>query len=1707
MNGQLPIELTEVASLTDLGVELNNINFNNVTLESDKFICIRELGGPSNMVNVIDLHNITKNFKRPITADSAIMNPDNRIIALRSERKLQVFNLELSAKVKACTISEDVVFWHWVNSFELLIVTTLAVYKWSIEGASDPVKQFLLHNRLKDSHIIRVCANKLMNWILVIGISEQNGRVVGTTQLFNKDKGVSQIIDAHAATFFEFNIDGSSIPTQALILASRDQNKSQMSIVEIDHADGAPTLEKRKVDIPFPPEAVNDFPVAVQTSSKFGLAYIITKYGFLHIYFVETGANIFSSRISGDTVFVSTQSNNGVLCINRKGTVLFSKINESTIIPHMLATNNDVETCFKLATRGQLSGADDLYVQRFHQMLANSNYMEAAAFAARSPNGVLRTSDTISRLKHLPNAPGQLSPILNYFATILETGELNKYEAIELTRPVLAMNRKQLLENWLKENKLECSEELGDIVYEHDVTLALSIYLRAGAHSKAIQCFAQLGQFDKITLYSQKTGFTPNWTELLSQAASLDADKARDLAISLVKATPPLISAESAATILMGKNLIPQTTSFLLDVLRDNLESDGPLQTKLLEMNLIHAPQVADAILSNKVFTHFDKSRIAQLCERANLYQRALELYTDIDDIKRVIVHTNILGTDWIVEYLSTISPENSAILLRDMLINDPRQNMQTVVQAATKYSDLIGSQKLISIFEETNCMEGLYYYLGSVVNTTNDPAVVFKYIQVATQIGQYKEVERVVRDNSHYDPEKVKNYLTEAQIPDQLPLIIVCDKYGFVNDLILHLYKCGHTKFIEVYVQQVNSSRLPSVVGALLDVDCDENVIKTLISTVNPTGFSTSELIDEVEKRGRLKMLHKWLESRAAEGSTEQSVYNGLAKLYIETNIEPEHFLRTNTLYDGLLIGSYCENRDPNLAFIAYSSPQSLGKTDKKLIDLAVSSSMFKQLSKYVLQRKDTTLWNLVLNDPDMDPISRKSFIDQVVNFGISDNSSAEEVSVAVKAFMTADLPSELIQILEKLLLSPTEFSNNSNLQNLLFITAIKADSSRVGGYINRLKNYDSSDIALICINNGLFEEAFSIYKSSNMLSEASGVLIDNIRNLDRAYEFAEQTDKPEVWSRLGKAQLNDLKIVEAISSYIRANDPGNYSQVIQIASKANKYNELIRFLNMARLKIREPVIESELLFAYASTDRLKDLEELVKGPNIAQIQLVGERCYKEKLYKAAKILFASISSWAQLASTLVMLEEYREAVECCKKANSTIVWRQVSMACIAKKEFRLAQICGLHLIVNAEELDPLVKMYESSGYIDELISLLENGLGLERAHMGLFTSLAILYAKYKPEEAMDFLKTYWSRINIPKVIKVCESVHLWCELVFLYVHYEDYDNGVTVMIEHSSDAFDHTSFKELISKVSNLELMYKAIRFYLSENPMLVNELLGSIISKLDLTRVVEIFVKSENTPLIKPFLEQVMQSNEPENSAVIEALHELYLECYDYNSLKASIIAYSSFDSKKLASKLSTHNLLEFRRIAVFLYNKMGMFNESLALSKKDRLYSDAIATANLSKDQTFVHDLLKYFVTLDSIESSNNEDDVGDCCFIACITVNNSIINPSYVMELAYKHGKSNIVMPYFINYTNNLHNQMNYLSNEVAQLKDLVTKINGGGNSANPSNDSLNGLGNRLMIGPGSSSINGNNNGGFVGQMQPSGYQFSNTMGSFNNSSF
>ena len=98
-----------------------------------------------------------------------------------------------------------------------------------------------------------------------------------------------------------------------------------------------------------------------------------------------------------------------------------------------------------------------------------------------------------------------------------------------------------------------------------------------------------------------------------------------------------------------------------------------------------------------------------------------------------------------------------------------------------------------------------------------------------------------------------------------------------------------------------------------------------------------------------------------------------------------------------------------------------------------------------------------------------------------------------------------------------------------------------------------------------------------------------------------------------------------------------------------------------------------------------------------------------------------------------------------------------------------------------------------------------------------------------------MERLKLFVSRINIPKVIKAAERTHLWPELVFLYIKYDEHvsteyrtakceylhidfsnqDNTAFAITERAAGAWEHNQFKEVIVKVASLEMLVTLLMF----------------------------------------------------------------------------------------------------------------------------------------------------------------------------------------------------------------------------------------------------------------------------------------------------
>merc|ERR1719318_1774353 len=126
-------------------------------------------------------------------------------------------------------------------------------------------------------------------------------------------------------------------------------------------------------------------------------------------------------------------------------------------------------------------------------------------------------------------------------------------------------------------------------------------------------------------------------------------------------------------------------------------------------------------------------------------------------------------------------------------------------------------------------------------------------------------------------------------------------------------------------------------------------------------------------------------------------------------------------------------------------------------------------------------------------------------------------------------------------------------------------------------------------------------------------------------------------------------------------------------------------------------------------------------------------------------------------------------------------------------------------------------------------------------------------------------------------------------------------------------------------------------------------------------------------------------------------------------------------------QLAQTLEKHELIEFRRIAAYLYKGNNRWGQSVQLCKKDNLFKDAMEYAAESKNAEVAEDLLAYFLDHKAYD-----------CFAACLFQCYDLLHPDVILELAWKHNIMDFAMPYLIQV-------MREYTNKVDKLEEAETQ--------------------------------------------------------------
>lgn len=163
------------------------------------------------------------------------------------------------------------------------------------------------------------------------------------------------------------------------------------------------------------------------------------------------------------------------------------------------------------------------------------------------------------------------------------------------------------------------------------------------------------------------------------------------------------------------------------------------------------------------------------------------------------------------------------------------------------------------------------------------------------------------------------------------------------------------------------------------------------------------------------------------------------------------------------------------------------------------------------------------------------------------------------------------------------------------------------------------------------------------------------------------------------------------------------------------------------------------------------------------------------------------------------------------------------------------------------------------------------------------------------------------------------------------------------------------------------------------------------------------------------------------------------------------KAWVLMFPSFP------QIEKHELLEMRRVGAYIYKRAGRWKQSVALSKKDNLYKDAMETCSQSGDRELAEELLTFFV--DKVRSGcclflQITESFWECfwllmyfdpcmlaslsfwkfsnfccsycdaqgkkeCFAACLYTCYDLIRADVAVELAWMHGMMDFAVPYLL----------------------------------------------------------------------------------------
>ncbi|KRY12640.1 Clathrin heavy chain 2 [Trichinella patagoniensis] len=452
-----PIKIQIFGKHKNLGIDASKIDCSTVSLQSDKYVCFREQTDRFTHIYVVygEKYSAVCRLKNLTSCEFAVMNPSLQLIAILDDENLEVWDLQTETPKRYFdTTNHPIIFYKWIDINSILILThQRMLISWNIENYE--VKHiFQLKNSFSNCDISDILIDNRCEWFLIISPRIRNSMKLSSMMLlYNVHQQKTEVYSAVTACFLHFKPNANAKPCTLLCFVGRDSFYGWMIHIENLSKHGC-SFVKKAISFSFSQRRRDDFPVAMQANDKYGILFVITSHGYLHVFDVNDSICLYEGMFTSfPVVLLTAYKDSGIVCVNEMGCIVTAVIDEEEIISCLSISLKNKSAVMKFARRCNLPGAEGLFSWEFWDLCNNGEYYRAAELAAIIHMDTLATARIIEYLHSVKLGKKEPNPVFLYFKRRLENGPLNIMESFKLCKLLLQRERKNFIRNLMKDDK------------------------------------------------------------------------------------------------------------------------------------------------------------------------------------------------------------------------------------------------------------------------------------------------------------------------------------------------------------------------------------------------------------------------------------------------------------------------------------------------------------------------------------------------------------------------------------------------------------------------------------------------------------------------------------------------------------------------------------------------------------------------------------------------------------------------------------------------------------------------------------------------------------------------------------------------------------------------------------------------------------------------------------------------------------------------------------------------------------------------------------------------------------------------------------------------------------------------------------------------------------------------------------------------------